>query len=64
MTQGYVLRDGEQIQRARVAVRTDLNAEKAILALEEAPDPTRPSHRLTGKQPPEPITPYETTKAK
>ena len=53
-----MLRDGGQIQHARIAVRTDPNAERAILALEEAPDPTRPEHRITGKQPPEPIMPY------
>ena len=29
MTQGYVLRDGGQIQHARIAVRTDPNAERA-----------------------------------
>ena len=57
MSQGYVLMEGEQIQHARVVVQQDPGAERAVLELQMVPDPERPQHRLTGKQPMEPMLP-------
>ena len=56
-SEGYVLRDGDQVQHARVVVLTDPTAEKAMLELQEVPDPDRPLRRITGKQPLEPGVP-------
>ena len=57
MTEGYVLREGQQVQHARVVVLTDPMADRAVLELQEASDPSRPSHRVMGKQPPDPCLP-------
>ena len=57
MTEGYVLREGQQVQHARVVVLTDPMADRAVLELQEVPDPSRPSHRVMGKQPPDPCLP-------
>ena len=54
MSTGYVLRDGSQVQHARLAVRTDPLADRAVLELQEVENPGRPSRRLTGKQPADP----------
>ena len=55
MSQGYVLMDGDQVQHARVVVQQDPIAERAVPELQMIPDPEKPPHRLTGKQPMEPM---------
>ena len=57
MSQGYVLMEGEQVQHARVVVQQDPGAERAVLELQMVPEPEKPLHRLTGKQPMEPMLP-------
>ena len=57
MTEGYVLREGQQVQHARVVVLIDPTADRAVLELQEASDPSRPLHRVMGKQPPDPCLP-------
>ena len=57
MTEGYVLREGQQVQHARVVVLTDPMADRAVLELQEVSDPSRPTHRVMGKQPPDPCLP-------
>ena len=57
MSQGYVLMEGEQVQHARVVVQQDPAAERAVLELQVVPEPGKPPHRLSGKQPMEPILP-------
>ena len=47
MTQGYVLFEDGQVQRAQVAVSTDPQAERAVLELQVVPDPEQPQRRLT-----------------
>ena len=52
-----MLREGQQVQHARVVVLTDPMADRAVLELQEVPNPSSPTHRITSNQPLEPCLP-------
>ena len=51
MTSGWLVREGDQVVHARVALLPDHQAEVAIRQWEEVENPQAPTRRLRGKQP-------------
>ena len=57
MSMGYVLEQDGQIQHARLVVKTDPSADRAVLELQATDRPGKPERRLLGKQPRDPTLP-------